>query len=129
MPFTLTQVLLQRGALRLYGSAVSDLQPRGDLGLGLDPDGPVGFALIRAYRHAGHGVVLPAPLLLSVYGAGQAPAADDALAGPDDRVWAVHQHDAGLLLALRPGRLIDLLRAGGATAGDATPSDATPGDG
>ena len=118
MPLTLTQVLLQRGALRLYGSAVADLQPRGGLGLALDPDGPVGFALIRAYWHAGHGVVLPAPLLLSVYGAGQPPAADDGLAGPDDRVWATRQHDAGLLLVLRPGRLIDLLQAGTATPGD-----------
>lgn len=115
MPFTLTQVLLQRGALRLYGSAVSDLQPRGDLGLGLDPDGPVGFALIRAYRHAGQPVILAAPVMLSVYGTGQTPAADDALAGPDDRVWTVHQHDAGLLLVLRPGPLIDLLQAGAST--------------
>ena len=116
MPLTLTQVLLQRGALRLYGSVVADLQLRGDLGLALDPDGPVGFALIRAYRHAGCGVVLPAPLLLSVYGAGQPPGPDDVLAGPDDRVWAARQHDASLLLALRPGRLIDLLQPGATPA-------------
>lgn len=114
MPLTLTQVLLQRGALRLYGSAVCDLQPRGDLGLALDPDGPVGFALIRAYLQAGQPVILPVPVVLSVYGAGQPPAADDALAGPDDRVWTVRQHDAGLLLVLRPGHLIDLLQAGAA---------------
>ena len=95
----LTQVLLQRGAMHQYGSAVADLQPRADLGLVLGPDGPVGLALLRAYRHAGQAVVLPASVMRSVCGAVQVPGADNALAGPDDRMWTARQHDAGLMPA------------------------------
>ena len=36
---TLTQVLALERRVDLYGSRITDLAPRGDLGLGLDPEG------------------------------------------------------------------------------------------
>lgn len=108
---TLTQVLNRNRSVRLLGSRISDLSPRGDLGLGLDPEGPVGFALVRAFQQAGLWAALPEPLVLSVFGDGQTPAPDDAAAGPDERVWTVNSQDTVVRLALLPAPLASLLQA------------------
>ena len=114
MTVTLTQVLSQRDALRLYGSKVSDLSPRGDLGLGMDPEGPVGFAQIRAYRLGGRTLLLASPLIMSVFGEGEAPGEDDDVAQDSERVWSVRQDDMALSITVGRGSSMQLLRAAGA---------------
>ncbi|HOB93635.1 MAG TPA: hypothetical protein PK306_08495 [Aquabacterium sp.] len=107
---TLTQVLTQQHILRLLGTRISDLSPRGDLGLGPDPGGPVGFALVRAVAQGGHWSLLPAPIVLSVFGDGQPPGAEDALARPDERIWTAGSQDAALQLRIVPAPLGSLLQ-------------------
>ncbi len=87
MSITLTQLLIRRATMRLYGQRIADISPRGDLGLGLDPDGPVVFALVRAYQEGGCTIELPEPIVISVYGEGLPPGADDASARTGERVW------------------------------------------
>ncbi len=108
---TLTQVLTRSSVLRLLGTRITDLTPRGDLGLGLDPEGPVGFALVRAFAQADRWTLLPQPLVLSVFGEGQPPGTDDGLASADDRVWAANSQDAAVRLVLLPAPLSSLLQA------------------
>ena len=92
MTVTLTQVLSQQKELLLFGQLVSDFYLRGDLGLGLDPDGPIGFAWVHAYKKpGGPRVPLADPLLLSVHGPGQTP--DHKPAG-GERCWRVYRDDA-----------------------------------
>jgi hypothetical protein len=113
-PFSLTisQVLELDRQVCLYGSRISDLSPRGDLGLGLDPEGPVGFAHVRGYRHQGLFQRLAQPLILSVFGEGRAcdPTDTDALAG--ERLWQFAMADRLLKLELQQGGLATLLGAG-----------------
>ncbi|WP_284620211.1 hypothetical protein [Aquabacterium humicola] len=106
---TLTEVLALGRLLSLYGRRISDVAPRGDLGLGLDPEGPVGFALIRAYRRHAGVVVLPEPLVLSVFGDGQPPDGDDADAQPGERIWTAAAADRAMRLQLQQGSLAALL--------------------
>lgn len=116
MAFTLTELLTQRATLRLYGRKLSDLSPRGDLGLGLAPEGPVGFALIRACSRAGVPLPLPQALILSVFGEGDAPEAHDAQALPGERVWLARRGDLALQLQLRQAPLGTLLQPAAADA-------------
>lgn len=109
---TLTQVLSLDRQLVLYGQRVSDLSPRGDLGLGLDPEGPVGFALVRGFRRGGRCHRLDTPLVISVFGDGQPAAADDGFAQPDERLWTMAAADRALRLDLQQGPLAALLESG-----------------
>ncbi len=111
LTLTLTQVLNGHRLLRLLGQRISDLVPQGDLGLGLDPEGPVGFALVRAVQQAGRWTVLPEPLLLSVHGDGQPPQPEDSLALPDERVWRAGSQDSSVRLVLLQAPLAGLLQA------------------
>jgi hypothetical protein len=106
---SLTQVLALGRRLALYGSRIHDLSPRGDLGLGLDPEGPVGFALVHGYRRGERFTTLPTPLVLSVFGDGQPADAADVHARPGDRVWTVAAADRALRLDLQQGTLAALL--------------------
>ncbi|HEY9110044.1 MAG TPA: hypothetical protein VIN58_25480 [Roseateles sp.] len=108
---TMTEVLSLDRRVRLYGRRITDLSPRGDLGLGLDPEGPVGFALVRGYRRNGTFKRLNEVLVLSVFGEGSAsdPADTDALAG--ERVWEVALADRLLRVELQQGSLAALLGA------------------
>ena len=108
---TLTQVLTGHRLLRLLGQRIADLAPQGDLGLGPDPDGPVGFALVRAVQQAGRWTVLPEPLVLSVHGEGQPPQPGDTLAAPDERVWRAGSQDLAVRLAVLQAPLSGLLQA------------------
>ena len=110
-PITLTQVLTGHRLLRLLGRRIADLAPQGDLGLGPDPDGPVGFALVRAVQQAGRWTVLPEPLVLSVHGAGQPPEPGDDLALPDEQVWRAGSQDMAVRLAVLAAPLSGLLQA------------------
>ncbi len=97
MTVTLTQVMRQQEQLLVFGQQVSDFYLRGDLGLGLDPAGPVGFAWIRAYMGAnGQRQALATPLLLSVYGPGEST---DPRESPDERCWRVYR-DASVVQVL-----------------------------
>ncbi|MFO1330765.1 MAG: hypothetical protein U1F56_25715 [Rubrivivax sp.] len=107
---TLTQVLALERRVDLYGSRITDLAPRGDLGLGLDPEGPIGFALVRGYRRNGRFACLPSPLVLSVFGDGRAPAPEDPDAGEGERVWTVAAADRALQVKLQQGTLAALLQ-------------------
>jgi len=106
---TLTQVLALGRQLDLYGTRIGDIAPRGDLGLGLDPEGPVGFALIRAYRHQGRFIALPTPLVLSVFGEGQPSDATDTDRRADERRWTMAAADRALRLEVQQGTLAALL--------------------
>ncbi len=106
---TLTQVIALERRIDLYGRRVTDLSPRGDLGLGLDPEGPVGFAVIHGYRHGQRFTPLTHPLILSIFGDGHPPAADDADAAPGDSVWTVAAADRALRLQVGQGTLAALL--------------------
>lgn len=110
-PITLTQVLTDHRLLRLLGRRIADLAPQGDLGLGPDPEGPVGFALVRAVQQAGRWTVLPEPLVLSVHGSGQSPDTADDLAQPDERVWRAGSQDMAVRLAVLTAPLSGLLQA------------------
>lgn len=110
-PLTLTQVLTGHRLLRLLGRRIADLAPQGDLGLGPDPEGPVGFALVRAVQQAGRWTVLPEPLVLSVHGDGQSPQPDDSLALPEERVWRAGSHDTAVRLAVVAAPMSSLLQA------------------
>lgn len=91
---TLTQVLLEQDQMLVYGQQVSDFYLRGDLGLGLDPEGPVGFAWIHAFKPAtGSRCQLAVPLLLSVHGPGEPHATPVT---PGERCWRVYR-DAGVV--------------------------------
>jgi hypothetical protein len=108
---TMTEVLSLDRRVSLYGMRISDLTPRGDLGLGLDPEGPVGFALVRGYRRNDQFKRLSAPLVLSVFGEGNASDPDDADALDGERVWQVALADRVLRLELQQGGLAALLDA------------------
>ena len=109
---TMTEMLSLDRRVSLYGLRITDLAPRGDLGLGLDPEGPVGFALVRGYRRNGLFKRLDEALVLSVFGEGRThdPADADALAG--ERVWEVALADRLLRIELQRGSLAALLNAG-----------------
>ena len=109
MALTLTQVLVRGQALRLYGQLVTDISPRDTLGLPMDPDGPVGFAAVRAFWNGGVTTLLQPCLLLSVYGDGQPPGPDDTGALPGERVWTARLHDTALCLRLQRAPLGSLL--------------------
>lgn len=108
---TMTDVLSLDRRVCLYGVRITDLSPRGDLGLGLDPEGPVGFALVRGYRRNGEFRRLHEALVLSVFGEGRAsePGDADALAG--ERVWELALADRLLRLQMQQGSLAALLNA------------------
>lgn len=106
---TLTRVLALDRTIVLHGRRISDLTPLGDLGLGLDPEGPVGFALIRAFSCAGRHSVLPMPLVLSVFGQGRAAQADDPGADVGERSWQAAAGDRALRVDIRHGTLEFLL--------------------
>lgn len=106
---TLTQVFNLDRSVSLYGRRISDLSPRGDLGLGLDPDGPVGFALVRAFRRGSCFKVLACPLVLSVFGDGCLPGPADRDAQLGDRLWRATASDCTLRLDLQRGSLTSLL--------------------
>jgi hypothetical protein len=108
---SLTDVLALDRRVSLYGLRITDLAPRGDLGLGLDPEGPVGFALVRGYRRNGLFTRLNEPLVLSVFGEGNASQPDDADALDGERVWQVALADRVLRLELQQGGLAALLDA------------------
>ncbi len=110
LTLTLTQVLTGHRLLRLLGKRIVDLAPHGDLGLGPDPEGPVGFALVRAVQHAGHWTVLAEPLVLSVHGDGQPPQPDDSLALPDERMWRAGSQDMAVRLVVVAAPLSGLLQ-------------------
>lgn len=107
---TMTEILSLDRRVRLYGMRITDLSPRGDLGLGLDPEGPVGFALVRGYRHHGLFKQLDQALVLSVFGEGSR--CDDADALDGERVWEVALADRLLRLELQQGSLAALLNVG-----------------
>jgi len=109
---TITEVLSLDRRVCLYGMRITDLSPRGDLGLGLDPEGPVGFALVRGYRRNDQFRRLREPLVLSVFGEGDASDPDDAEALRGERVWKVALADRVLRLELQQGGLAALLDAG-----------------
>jgi hypothetical protein len=108
---TMTEVLSLDRRVSLYGMRITDLSPRGDLGLGLDPEGPVGFALVRGYRRNGSFKRLDEALVLSVFGAGSASAPGDADAQAGERVWEVALADRLLRVELQQGSLAALLGA------------------
>lgn len=110
MTLTLTQVLARGRTLRLYGIRITDIHPQGDLGLALDPEGPVAFALVRAFHAAGRTTVLAQAAVLSVYGDGQPPGPDDPLAEAGERVWTAGAGDAALRLVLQQAPLLALLQ-------------------
>jgi hypothetical protein len=106
---TMTEMLSLDRRVRLYGMRITDLSPRGDLGLGLDPEGPVGFALVRGYRRHGLFKQLDEALVLSVFGEGSRCDSDDADALDGERVWDVALADRLLRLELQQGSLAALL--------------------
>lgn len=108
---TMTDVLSLDRRVCLYGVRITDLSPRGDLGLGLDPEGPVGFALVRGYRRNGQFTRLGGALVLSVFGDGRASEPDDADALAGERVWEVALADRLLRLEMQQGSLAALLNA------------------
>lgn len=107
---TLTAVLARQHPLRLLGMRIADVAPQGDLGLGLDPDGPVGFALVRAVEQGGRWTVLPEPMVISVHGDGQPPLPADNLAEADERVWRASSQDVAVRLVVLRAPLVSLLQ-------------------
>jgi hypothetical protein len=106
---TISEVLSLDRSISLYGLRISDLSPRGDLGLGLDPEGPVGFARIRGYRQNGLFTSLPQPLVLSVFGEGRACEPSDSNALSGERIWPCALADRALRLEMQQGSLAALL--------------------
>ena len=113
---TLTDVLALDRRLAIYGRPITDLAPRGDLGLGLDPEGPVGFALVRGFRRSNRFYLLRAALVLSVFGDGRAPTDDDPDSLTGERIWTVADADRALQLNLQQGTLAALLQPAVPTA-------------
>jgi len=109
---TMTEMLSLDRRVSLYGLRITDLSPRGDLGLGLDPEGPVGFALVRGYRRNGQFKRLDEALVLSVFGEGRACDPADVDAADGERVWEVALADRLLRLELQRGSLAALLNVG-----------------
>jgi len=109
---TLTQVLALDRRIVLYGHKITDLVPRGDLGIGLDPEGPVGFALVRGYRRNDRFSCLPEPIVLSVFGNGRPAAIDDDDAQAGEHLWTMTAMDRALQLRLQPGTVATLLQLG-----------------
>lgn len=109
MTTTLTDVLNSRQQLRLYGRRISDLTPRGHLGLALDPDGPVCFASIRCYAVGPRVVELAQAMVISVYGDGVEPDSSDTAAQKDERVWTACAGDMALRLEMQKASLYNLL--------------------
>ena len=100
MTVTLTQVYFEHNQVLLFGQQVSDFYLRGDLGLGMDPAGPLGFAWIQAYQADGSGRrPLARPLLMTVHGAGEG---GDPAGASDERCWRVDRHD--LAVRMIPSR-------------------------
>lgn len=110
-PFTLTQVLALDRQVALHGVRITDLCPRGDLGLGLDPEGPVGFALIRGFSRNGQFQRLGTPVVLSVFGEGRLHEGPQSEGLPGERVWQVALADRALRLELQQGSISALLDA------------------
>lgn len=108
---TLSQVLSLHRTVKLYGRRISDLAPRGDLGLGLDPAGPLGFAAVRAAACDQDRFDLTEPIVLSVFGEGEPPEDSDAIALPGERIWTMAMGDRGLKLQIVQGTLWSLLGA------------------
>lgn len=109
MTITLTELIAQRQTLTLYGVRIADVVPRGHLGLALDPEGPVGFAAVRAVVSGQRSVELPMPRVISVYGDGLPAAEDDPLARQGERVWTADRNDLAVRLDFCKGALQDLL--------------------
>jgi hypothetical protein len=109
---SLSEVLALHRHVKLYGRRINDLSPRGDLGLGLDPEGPVGFAHIRAYRRNGQFHNLAHPLVISVFGEGRPAQPEDSDALPGEGVWQAALADRVLRLELQQGGLAAMLGAG-----------------
>jgi hypothetical protein len=107
---TLTQVLALDRRIVLYGRKITDLSPVGDLGIGLDPEGPVGFALVRGYRRNDRFTCLEKPIVLSVFGGGRPAAADDGDAHAGEHLWTMTAADRALQLHLQVGTVGTLLR-------------------
>lgn len=110
-PFTLTQVLALDRQVALHGVRITDLSPRGDLGLGLDPEGPVGFALIHGFSRNGQFQRLAAPVVLSVFGEGRPHEGPGSEGPPAERIWHVALADRALRLELQQGSISALLGA------------------
>ena len=110
---TLTQVLALDRRIVLYGHKITDLAPYGDLGIGLDPEGPVGFALVRGYRRNDRFTCLPEPIVLSVFGSGRPAAAGDEDAHAGEHLWTMAAADRALQLRLQPGTVGALLQLDG----------------
>jgi hypothetical protein len=106
---TISEVLSLNRRINLYGMRINDLSPRGDLGLGLDPEGPVGFARIRGYGRNGVFTVLGQPLVLSVFGEGRPCDPTDTNALPGEHMWRAALADRVLRLELQQGGLAALL--------------------
>jgi hypothetical protein len=106
---TISEVLARKHRITLYGARISDLTPRGDLGLALDPEGPVCFAHIRGYRSNGSFKRLRRPLVLSVYGHGRPGEPSDIDALPGEQVWDATWTDPVLQLELREESLSSVL--------------------
>ena len=113
---TLSQVLSLHSAVQLYGMRISDLAPQGDLGLGLDPAGPLCFASVRGVAREGRFTELPATIVLSMFGEGEPPASDDAAALAGERIWTMAAGDRALRMQLHQGTLSSLLTAAGEEA-------------
>ncbi len=122
MAITLTQVLNRQNQVFLYGHRVCDFVLRGDLGMGLDPAGPLVFAWICAFAAAdGRVRELKPPLLMSVPGEGEvlqeasalervvAWEASSAQEVSADRRWRVRRGDDVVVASLRQVALEHLL--------------------
>jgi hypothetical protein len=109
MTLTLTQYLRTREQRRLFGQLMSGLASRGDLGLGLDPAGPVQFACIHAVCFGeGPRRVLAPPVLLAVFGPGEEEGTDQTNF-PGERCWCVRPDDRSLRLDFHLGSIEALL--------------------
>lgn len=116
MSVTLTDVLTQAQTVLLYGQYITDIVPRGHLGLELDPEGPVSFALVRCAVVGTRSIVPEQPVVLTVYGEGVSPAPDDPWALPGERCWRALSGDLALRLDIRKASVLGLLRPEGGHA-------------
>lgn len=112
MSVTLTDVLTQSQTVVLYGKHITDIVPRGHLGLDLDPEGPVSFALVRCAAVGSRSLVPQEPVVLTVYGEGTVPEPDDPLAQAGERCWRALTADLALRLDIRKASIMSLLKAG-----------------
>jgi hypothetical protein len=110
MGLTLTEVLATHQSVKLYGWHITDLSPRGNLGLPMDPAGPVGFAAVQRCTVAEQVFELPRLTVLSVYGEGIAPDASDKVAKPGQKCWQMRASDLCLDVLIKRSSILELLR-------------------